>query len=330
MSPRPTVLDLNTEGKLLHPSNRTPLTAEEIPPEVERHLRLDPKTTDIFLYVHGWRTKPDGAAEAAQRLFTLTEDLLEQQPHHYPRLRPFHPRYICVRWPSHSAPTPSGYRTIRDRAASMSDPGHAPRVLAAILGYYNKHRHTPEPGPDTLRTAKGQYLHAIGHSFGGRFLTHAIAQASNKLSQGPHTLGWAWRNNAYPWTLDSLTVFQMALPHDAFAQQPYSRLLADNVLNAPIAMTFSPYDRALGLWHRRTEDQKDGIGYNGATTPIEHLHTLPLHTVADPYEFPASRLINIDASSRYRSSPLKIEGAHSDYFHRESAHLLLSLANQAR
>ncbi|WP_406730078.1 hypothetical protein [Streptomyces sp. NBC_01794] len=50
-------------------------------------------------------------------------------------------------------------------------------MLASILGYFNEHRTLPEPSPDVFRSSFGQYLHCIGHSFGGRFLTHAIDQA---------------------------------------------------------------------------------------------------------------------------------------------------------
>ncbi|MFF7975805.1 hypothetical protein [Streptomyces sp. NPDC007905] len=330
MSQRITHLDLDRDGKLIHPRTGTPLDADEVPAHVERYLRLDPATTDVFLYVHGWRTKPDDAADAAQRLAALIGDLIDDQPHHYPRLTPFRPRYIAIRWPSRSLPTLRGYRTIRDRAAAMSHPGQAARVLAAILGYYNQHRRTPAPGPPQLKTAGGQYLHAVGHSFGGRFLAHAIAQASTKLPHSPRTLAWNYRSDQYPWTLDSFTTFQMALPHDSFAEAPYSRLLEDSVLNAPVAMTFSPHDRALGRWHRATEDGKEGIGYAGATAPESHLHTLRLQDTGDAYTFPSARLLNVDASHRYRASPARIEGAHSDYFHPESAHLLLSLANEAR
>ncbi|WP_328351743.1 alpha/beta hydrolase [Streptomyces sp. NBC_00445] len=324
------LLDLNDTGHLLDPEHGAPVPSEQVPAVIEKHLRLHEETTDIFLYVHGWRTSNDKAEKAAARLFQLVEDLAEQQPHAYPHISPFRPQYVCVRWPSGSAATKTGYRTIRDRTAAMAHCGHASQVLAAVLGYFNERRTLPEAGPDVLRSSYGQYLHAVGHSFGGRFLTHAIEQASNRLTDGPDTFAWPWKSDTYPWTLDSLTVFQMAVPADAFTTAPYARLLDDSVLNAPVTMTFSPHDRALGLWHRQTEDGHNGIGFLGATGPQQHLHTMPLQLTTDSYAFPASRLINIDAGAYYRSSPLRIEGAHSDYFRPESAHLLLSLANHAR
>ncbi|WP_171110410.1 MULTISPECIES: alpha/beta hydrolase [Streptomyces] len=324
------LLDLNDTGHLLDPEHGAPVASEQVSAVIEKHLRLHEETTDIFLYVHGWRTSNDKAEKAAARLFQLVEDLAEQQPHAYPRISPFRPQYVCVRWPSGSAATKTGYRTIRDRTAAMAHSGHASHVLAAVLGYFNERRTLPETGPDVLRSSYGQYLHAVGHSFGGRFLTHAIEQTSNRLTDGPDTFTWPWKSNTYPWTLDSLTIFQMAVPADAFTTGPYACLLNDSVLNAPITMTFSPHDRALGLWHRQTENGHNGIGFLGATGPQEHLHTMPLQLTTDSYAFPASRLINIDASAYYRSSPLRIEGAHSDYFRPESAHLLLSLANHAR
>ncbi|MBT2382469.1 alpha/beta hydrolase [Streptomyces sp. ISL-11] len=299
---------------------------------LEEHLALDEDTTDIFLYVHGWRTTPEKAEDAAMRLFRMVEDLQRGRPDHYPRIAEFRPRYLCVRWPAKSPPTTAGYRAVRERAAAMSHDGQAAHVLACLLGYFNDHREFPAPGPDVMRSAGGQYLHCVGHSFGGRFLSHAIMEASSRPAEGPDTLSWPWSSETYPWTVDSLTVFQMAAPSDAFAHPPFSGLLSDNVLNAPIALTFSPRDRALGLWHRQTENGKNGIGHHGATDPSEHLHTMPLHVPSVPYAFPdpPARILNVDATEIYRESGLRVEGAHSDFFHPESAHLLLTLADHAR
>lgn len=249
------LLDLNDTGHLLDPEHGAPVPSEQVPAVIEKHLRLHEETTDIFLYVHGWRTSNDKAEKAAARLFQLVEDLAEQQPHAYPHISPFRPQYVCVRWPSGSAATKTGYRTIRDRTAAMAHCGHASQVLAAVLGYFNERRTLPEAGPDVLRSSYGQYLHAVGHSFGGRFLTHAIEQASNRLTDGPDTFAWPWKSDTYPWTLDSLTVFQMAVPADAFTTAPYARLLDDSVLNAPVTMTFSPTTEpsACGIARQRTD-----------------------------------------------------------------------------
>ncbi|AVZ71045.1 hypothetical protein SLUN_01040 [Streptomyces lunaelactis] len=326
------LIDLDAQGRLLHPRSRTPVPPDDIPAVLESHLRLREDTTDIFLYVHGWRTSALEAQDDAQTLFDLVESVMAQQPHAYPRIHGFRPQYVGVRWPSRSSPLPWGYRTIRDRTATMSLTGQVPRVLGAVLGYFNAHRELPEPGPDVLAGAYGQYLHCVGHSFGSRFLLHGILEATVRLAHGgPDTLSWSWRDRAYPWTLDSLTLFQAALPADSFLHRPYANILGANVLNAPVAMTFSPADTALGFWHRRTEKRQDAIGYLGATGPAEHLQELPLHEVKAPYDFPRDvRLLNVNASHRFLDGSRLTGGAHSDFYHPESAHLLLSLADAAR
>ena len=157
------LLDLNDTGHLLDPHHGGPVPAEQVPAVIEKHLRLHDDTTDIFLYVHGWRTSTDNAEQAASRLFRLMEDVAEQQPYAYPRIGPFRPQYVCVRWPSGSAATKAGYRTIRDRTAAMAHSGQVSHVLAAVLGYFNERRTLPEASPDVLRGSYGQFLHAVGH-----------------------------------------------------------------------------------------------------------------------------------------------------------------------
>ncbi|WP_328759185.1 hypothetical protein [Streptomyces sp. NBC_00271] len=332
MNPHVDLIDIDEQGRLVHPRHASAVPPEDVPRILEKHLRLREDTTDIFLYVHGWRTSSDAAHDAAQRLFALVDTTMAQQPRSYPRIRRFRPQYVSVRWPSHSLPTPRGYRTVRDRTAIMASTGQTARLIGSVLGYFNEHRQPPEPGPDVLASSYGQYLHCIGHSFGSRFLLHAILESTRRLSQGgPNTLAWPWASSLYPWTLDSLTLFQAALPADSFLHSPYAGMLKPNVLNAPIAMTFSPADRALGFWHRQAEERQNAIGFRGATGPTASLQTLPLLATDQHYKLlQSTKLLNIDASSHFRHGKRRPEGAHSDYFHPESAHLLLSLAQAAR
>ncbi|MFF0706215.1 hypothetical protein ACFYVC_38540 [Streptomyces tendae] len=326
-----TTLDLDKNGHLLHTDGRTTIADTDIAQHLEDHLRLREDTTDIFVFVHGWRTKPATALTSARNLFTHVETLAATQPESYRRIPDFRPHYIAVRWPSRdNRLLPTDYEPVKQRTQSMSDQGHVPRVLGAILGYLNTHRETPEPGPETMPTAYGQYLHCTGHSFGSRVLLHGILEASKRLADGgPDTLAFDWDDDAYPWTLDSLTLFQPALPADAFTTTPYKRILDANLLNAPVAMTYSPADTALGNLHEKKEDQV-AIGHLGATAPQDHLAQITLQDVTTPYAFPrGKRLINVDASKLYTANKPFV-GAHSDFFHPESAHLLLSLANRAR
>ncbi|MFE4177561.1 hypothetical protein ACFRR7_36930 [Streptomyces sp. NPDC056909] len=320
------LLDLDEQGNLLAPDGKSAVPRDDIGAVLEERLHLDEGATDIFVYVHGWRTSKRKSRKSAGRLFGLLTELYGRQPARYPELDGFRPHYICVRWPSSG-----GYSTIRDRAERISREGRAGRVLAGLLGYLNDRRTLPDPGPDILRNVHGQYLHCVGHSFGGRVLTTAVMETSERLLDGPDTLSWPWRDDNYPWTVDSLTVFQMAVPADAFARPPFSALLERNLLNAPIALTFTPRDRALGRWHRIGEKGANAVGFRGATEAAGPIHTTLLRPTTVPYEFPdpPARIINVNASRLYRST-LPVAGAHSDYFHPESAHLLLSLAAAAR
>ncbi|GGV90664.1 hypothetical protein [Streptomyces massasporeus] len=325
------LIDLDADGQLLYPGSRTVVPREAIPGFLETHLRLREDTTDIFLHVHGWRTSPTDAEDKAHRLFGLVDLMRAQQAHAYPRIRGFRPQYVGVRWPSADKRLPLDYYAVRDRTEAMSESGQVARVLGAVLGYFNTHRELPESGPDVLASAYGQYLHCVGHSFGSRFLLHGILEATSRLAQGgPNTLAWNWPDPSYPWTLDSLTLFQAALPADSFAHPPYAGVLAPSVLNAPVVMTYSPSDTALGFYHRRSEKQ-DGIGHRGATAPAEHIARMPLQDIGTAYKFTRDkRLINVDASHLYVKGMHIAGGAHSDFYHPESAHLLLSLADAAR
>ncbi|WP_433917406.1 hypothetical protein OIE50_50640 [Streptomyces canus] len=325
------LIDLDADGQLLYPGSRTTVPPDAIAGFLEEHLQLREETTDIFLHVHGWRTSPSDAESNAHRLFGLVDMVMAQQAHAYSRIQRFQPQYVAVRWPSADKKLPLDYYTIRDRTATMSQSGQVPRLLGAVLGYFNTHRDLPEPGPDVFASSYGQYLHCVGHSFGSRFLLHGILEATARLAEGgPDTLAWNWRDPSYPWTLDSLTLFQAALPADSFAQRPYAGILEANVLNAPVVMTYSPSDTALGVYHRRNE-QQNGIGHLGATAPTEHIARLLLQDIGTSYTFAREkRLINVDASHLYLKGRRITGGAHSDFYHPESAHLLLSLANAAR
>lgn len=295
--------------------------------------------TDVYVYVHGWQTAPPAAARRAAALLTRTRELHAAHPRRYPGLaRAYRPWAVVVRWPSSSLPSLSGYRRIRDRAHAMSAPGlgHAPHVLAHLLGYLDARR--PDPAdPAVLANRNGQYLHLVGHSFGGRFLCEAVQWAS--APDTPRVLGWSSPAvPGRPFTADSMVVFQMAAPRDAFDRLFPALFPSDGKpgapLRGPLVLTHSRWDRATGFWHLRAEGSA-GIGHSGAgTAPVPQFHTrlLPPH---EPYRLSAldHRLVNVDASLRFRGSArtrLAPAGAHSDIDHAESAHLLLSLAELSR
>jgi hypothetical protein len=209
----------------------------------------------------------------------------------------------------------------------MMTNGHAADVLAQLLGYFNAYRQLPG-SPATLRNATGQFLHCVGHSFGGRFLVEAVQAAADSR---PSVLGWNRSNPRYPYTVDTLLVFQMAAPPDVFARR-FERIMYDAPINGPIALTHSRADRATGLWHRLAEGTP-GIGYSGALEPAHHIGSTQLRVPDVKYQHDEfdSRIVNVDATWRYRRGCIWLPaGAHSDIWYPESAHLLLSLANFAR
>ncbi|MFJ7279880.1 hypothetical protein ACIQVZ_36115, partial [Kitasatospora sp. NPDC098663] len=60
----------------------------------------------------------------------------------------------------------------------MSAQGQAGRILGHLLGYLDSGRGRPD-APRVLANRHGQYLHLIGHSFGGRFLCEAVQYAAD-------------------------------------------------------------------------------------------------------------------------------------------------------
>jgi hypothetical protein len=326
-APRYVIIDLDEHGDLLDPQTANPLPPKAVKGFLADQLRVPDDISDIVVFVHGWRNTRAKAVAGNLRFFAALESLYHAAPNRYPRLHSWSSHYVLVRWPSMSNPFLSGYRRIRDRAHAMTSTGHAADVLAQLLGYLNANRRLPG-SPPTLRNSSGQYLHCVGHSFGGRFLVEAIQASADSR---PSVLGWNWTNPRYPHTVDTLLIFQMAAPLNIFAQR-FDRILHDAPINGPVVLTCAKTDRATGLWHRIAEGTP-GIGYIGAQQPSNHISRTLLLNVTTDYQHTDfdCRIINIDATWRFRRGrrwhPV---GAHSDIWHPESAHLLLSLAQLAR
>jgi hypothetical protein len=321
------VLELGQDGRFIDQyRGREPVSWPDLSSFLDQAIVIPPDVTDIFVWVHGWRNdKITKAAGLADQVFRPAERLYQAQPERYPALRRFSPAYILVNWPSSSGPTYWGYKRIRDRAHAMTEHGHASRVLAFLLGYLDRRR-GGVAASNVLRLPGGQYLHCVGHSFGGRFLAQAVIDAANPdtamlplLPVNPH----------YQFTVDNLLVFQMAAPPDIFGGR-FGPLLEDAPLQGPVCLTFSRHDQATGLLHAVAEHRR-GIGYRGATQPAASVKTIALHRADQPYALADLRspIVNLDASWRYRRR-VPPSGAHSDIGHAESAHLLLSLVDLAR
>ncbi|MCX5332349.1 MULTISPECIES: hypothetical protein [unclassified Streptomyces] len=333
----PAEIDLDEQGRLTAPGGGSLVPVPRVAEYLARRLAVPAWATDIHVYVHGWQTPPVQATRAAVQLLDMASKLYASAPDRYPGLKSgYRPWCVVVRWPSSSRPGMTGYTRIRDRAHAMSaeGQGHAPYVIGHLLGYMDTERVDPT-GPAVLANRNGQYLHLMGHSFGGRFLCEAVQRAAEK----PPVLGWSTpRDPRRPFTVDSMLIFQMAAPRDAFLRH-FDTLFPTAAhpgapLRGPIALTHSRWDRATGFWHLRAE-KAPGIGHSGAgAAPVAQFSTrlLPSDTVYPQWALD-HRLVNIDADWLYRGSRrtrLHPSGAHSDFLHRESAHLLLTLAERSR
>lgn len=333
------VIDLDETGWLLAAETGDPVPVAGLRDYFAEQVAAPDWASDIIVYVHGWQTSRESAQQAAGRLRTLALRQLESCPANYPQLSAsaFQPWTVAVRWPSASRLGLSGYRGIRDRAHAMSagGNGHAAHVLGALLGYLDDER--PDPAePSVLANRDGQYLYLVGHSFGCRFLCEAVTWAAD-ASLGD-TLSWttAARDRTRPFNADSMLLFQMAAPRDAFAE-----LFADLVpaqdrhsppIRGPIVATYSRHDRATGFWHRRAEGQP-GIGHSGIDPITTNVRDGHLHPTTERYSIDEldDHFVNMDATRFYtKGRLLNPAGAHSAHLRPESAHLLLSLADYSR
>ena len=342
------VVDLDETGWLIDSVTRESVPSVALRDHFAEQFAPPSWATDLFVYVHGWQTSPDSAVRAATRLRTLmlTRRRQAERSGFYPGLAAtgFEPWMLVVRWPSASGPGPIGYRRIRARAHAMgSRPGngHAAHVIGRLLGYLDTER--PDPAaPALLANREGQYLHLVAHSFGCRLLCEAVVWAA-EASLGD-TLCWnaATRDRVRPFTVDSMLLFQMAAPRDAFGSM-FSGLAPAVApalepdrnpapLRGPVVATYSRHDHATGLWHLGAEG-KLGVGHSGidpSSVPVAETRLLPgdERYLECDLDHP---FVNVDATDGFsRGGRLNPAGAHSLHICPESAHLLLSLADFSR
>ena len=322
------VLCMNDQGQFIKPGKNlenfkdaTAVGESQLSDFLERNIYLPDEVTDVFVWVHGWQNDYFSAIASARKLFNGICDVRDKGAGRYGGLSPFVPAFVVVHWPSKSSVLPGGYRKIRDRAAAMTEKGYAEFFLASLLGYLEK-KNNRDAQAKVLKTAGGFYLHCLGHSFGGRFLTAAICAAANPTP--PKILSNI--KAQYPYTVDSLLVFQMAAPDTAFANN-LTTLVEKAPLSGPMLLTHSRYDTANCKWHKQTEGEC-GIGCGGALEPADKIRALKLKELDANYlaaDF-NSPIVNIDANDAYTDQKWFV-GSHSDFFYEESIHLLLSLVN---
>jgi hypothetical protein len=326
------MLYLDESGRFIDPEGGSRgetrlIAADELPVFLKRSIALPAQVTDVFVWVHGWQNDELRAAATAKRLFANLKDWFTREHARYPHLGTIVPGFVAAHWPSSSLPTLSGYTKIRDRAKRMTTEGEAEFFLASLLGYLDQ-GNARASDRKVLLARDGFYVHCLGHSFGGRFLTAAIKAALAPAERTRKILAAAHRETGFDFNVDSLCVLQMAAGNTTF-QTEFSALLK-GPLCGPIVLTYSTADRALCTWHTISE-LESGIGCGGAIEPRDQIGSITMRTVDTPYsgaDF-SKDITNVNAS-QYFAGGGWIEGAHSDFWHTETLHLIASVIDQVK
>ena len=280
------------------------------------------------MWVHGWQNDALRAIKSARRLFANLNEWLRSHRQNYQGLANIVPAYVAVHWPSTSTPGLMGYKKIRNRAAQMTTKGTAEFCLASLLGYLDE-KNSRTPSRKVLRAKDGYYIHCLGHSFGGRFLTAAIIAAATPTERRRKLLSAVHRETGYPFNIDSMCILQMAAGATSF-QKEFSILLDEGPLCGPIVLTYSTADKALCNWHKISEFEA-GVGCNGALAPDDRIGWIDLRPAECAYsESDFSKdITNVNASHLFIKGGWA-DGGHSDIWHKETLHLIASVAAQTR
>jgi hypothetical protein len=323
---------LDDSGRFIDPEDEGTgetrvIGADELPAFLKRSIALPDHVTDVFVWVHGWQNDELRAVDTAKRLFANLTDWFKREHARYPNLGTVVPGYVAVHWPSSSLPTLSGYTKIRNRAKRMTTEGEAEFFLASLLGYLDR-GNVRASDRKVLRARDGFYMHCLGHSFGGRFLTAAIKAAAAPAVRTRKVLAAAHRETGFDFNVDSLCVLQMAAGNKTF-QTEFSELLT-GPLCGPIILTHSTSDKALCTWHRLSEFEP-GIGCEGAVEPRDRIGSVMMRAIDLPYSSAdfSKDITNVNASPYFVGGGW-VEGAHSEFWHTETLHLIASVVAQVR
>jgi hypothetical protein len=306
------------------------VSADELPQFFKKIISSEvfpSDTTDVFVWVHGWQNDELRAITTARKLFANLDVWFKSRASDYPNAGKIVPAFVAVHWPSTSLPGPGGYKKIRNRAKAMTTQGEAEFFLASLLGYLDANNER-EGGRKVLRAKGGHFVHCLGHSFGGRFLTAAVKAAATPEARQRKILA-AKRDTGFPFNVDSLCVLQMAAGATAFGSE-FSLLLEKSPLCGPIVLTHSTKDKALCRWHSITEGEV-GVGCNGAAAPAGRIGTIVLRPPGEKYSSAdfAHDITNVDASGLFVNGGWA-EGGHSDFWHPHTLHLIASVVEQVR
>jgi pimeloyl-ACP methyl ester carboxylesterase len=167
-------------------------------------------------------------------------------------------------------------------------------------------------------------IHLMGHSFGARLVSYALAGLPAELT-----------GTSSP--IKSLTLIQGAFSHFTFASTlPFDggragALAGDDArVDGPLLATFTAADRAVGWWYpaasllARQDNEAasdvtyrwgamghDGYQQNPAATEI------PLAATGKPYDFARGQFYALDSNAVINTNQSAFSGAHSDIRHPE-------------
>lgn len=180
--------------------------------------------------------------------------------------------------------------------------------------------------------APGLRVHLVGHSFGGRVVSYALAGLPEGLDPSP---------------VKAVTLLQGAFSHFAFAEPlPFnanrSGALAGMLrrIDGPLTVCFSEHDRAVGVFYplasmaarddsaagQRALYRWGGMGADGAQGVAAKLDAIgPAGTA---YRFAPSQVLNVDAAEVVRRGGPP-SGAHSDILHPELSWIVLAAGRLA-
>ena len=180
-------------------------------------------------------------------------------------------------------------------------------------------------GPVLGQLPPGVRVHLVGHSFGARLISFALAG----LPPGPSPVR-------------AVTLLQGAFSHFAFASPlPFDAARSGALaglparINGPLVACFTEHDSALGRFYplasfaaqddsaaaQNPSSRWGAIGANGAQGV--HAPVVAIRPAGARYEFVPGGVLNIDASEVVRNGPPP-SGAHSDILHPEVPWLVLA------
>jgi pimeloyl-ACP methyl ester carboxylesterase len=176
-------------------------------------------------------------------------------------------------------------------------------------------------------TAPGLRVHLVGHSFGARLVSYALAGLPAGVTPSP-VKGVTLLEGAF-----SQWAFASSLPFDVARRGALAGMPAR--IDGPLAVVHSSHDGAVGTFYPLAsmasgEDSAGigdsasrwgGIGANGAQGAGAHDDAVRGTGAGAAYPFAPGSILNIDASDVVRAGAAP-SGAHSDIVHAELTWIL--------